>query len=98
MLNRFGRQAMAAWQELAPTALAQVENPEAFFEEVGIQAEQAWIDLTLQLAGTDTPGEAYFEKVGRIEAAKMQARELVNRDWCRPPQETIETQSTPPAL
>jgi len=88
---------MAAWQELAPTALARMENPEAFFEEVGIQAEQAWIDLTLQLAGTDTPGEAYFEKVGRIEAAKMQARELVNRDWCTPLQEEIETQSTPPA-
>ena len=29
------------------------------------------------LAGKDTPGEGYLEKVGRLNAAKMQAEEIV---------------------
>ena len=87
-VNRFGRWAWAVWAAEAPGALSRLVDPETFFGELGEQAEAAWVDLTRELMGPDLPGEGFLGKVGRIEAAKLQARELVDEQWCRPPRET----------
>lgn len=89
-MNEFGRQAMTDWQDMAPTALSQMEDPEAFFLDLGERAQQAWLSLTIELIGPDTPGEVYFTKVGRIQEAKMAARETIVQQWCLPPAELIE--------
>lgn len=93
-MNEFGRLALAAWQELAPAAVARLREPRGFFRDLGRQAQQAWLELTLELVEPDRPGEDYFSKVGRVQAAKLAAREIVIADWCRPPQELIEGEPT----
>jgi hypothetical protein len=41
-------------------------------------------DLTAQLAGPDTPGESYLEKVGRLSNARSRATEIVTADTAPP--------------
>ena len=48
-----------------------------FFTELGEQAAGEIEELQMQLAGPDPVGERYLEKVGRLNAARMQAEEKV---------------------
>jgi hypothetical protein len=89
-MNRFGRRAQELWQSLAPAAYSQIEDPNRHFSTLGEQAETAWIDLSDELAGPDSPGETYFEKVGRLNNARKRAEEVIQEDWLTPPPETIE--------
>lgn len=89
-MNRFARIAQSRWQQLAPTAYAQIENPSLHFSMLGQEAEKAWIDLADQLTGPDVAGETYLEKVGRINNARSRAQELIEVDWLTPPAEVIE--------
>ncbi len=83
-MNRFGRFALEAWSTLAPTALSQIPDPQTHFSALGEQAFSAWADLWPQLVEPDVPGEDTFAKVGRIEAAKMQAEEMIRVEWLTP--------------
>lgn len=83
-LNRFGKFALEAWSTLAPTALSQIPDPQRHFSALGEQAFSAWVDLWPQLVEPDVPGEDTFAKVGRIEAAKMQAEEMIRAEWLTP--------------
>lgn len=94
-MNEFGRQAMTAWQEMVPTALSRLENPTAYFQDLGERAHEEWVSLTAQLLEPDQPGEDYFHKVGRIQEAKMTARETIVAQWCLPPTEEIEQEPLP---
>lgn len=87
-MNRFGRIAQERWQALAPTAYAQIPDPNHHFSTLGEQAEKAWIDLADQLSGPDVPAETYFEKVGRINNARARAQEIIEADWLTPQPET----------
>ncbi len=84
-LNRFGRFALEAWSELAPSVLSQIPDPNKHFSELGEEAESQWADLWPQLAGPDSPGEDFFVKAGRIEAAKLQAEEMIREELLTPP-------------
>ena len=75
---------------MAPTALAEMENSSQFFSELARQAETAWEEMSLQLAGPSPADEPYLERVGRLEAARLQAEELVMSEWCRPPAQLVE--------
>ena len=92
-MNRFGRLAQDRWKALAPVAYAQLEDPSRHFSTLGEEAEKAWIDLADQLTGPDIGGESSWQKVGRINAAKQQAMEIIEVDWLTPPQERTETDS-----
>lgn len=94
-MNQFGQRAMTAWQEMAPTALSRMENPSVFFQDLGEQAHEAWLSLSAELIGPDSPGEDYFGKVGRIQEAKLASRETVVQQWCLPPVEAIEQEPLP---
>lgn len=84
-MNRFGRFALEAWSTLAPTALSQIPDPQAYFSALGEQAQSEWASLWPQLVvEPDPPGEGTFTKAGRIEAAKMQAEEMIRADLLTP--------------
>lgn len=89
-MNKYGTQAMRMWQQLAPTALAAMDDPNRHFSMLGEEAAGQVVDLTIQLAGPDVPGETYFEKVGRLENAKLRAEEIIREELLVPPQEIHE--------
>lgn len=89
-MNKFGRLAQDRWKALAPAAYALLEDPSRRFSTLGEEAEKAWIDLADQLTGPDIKGETSLEKVGRINAARQQAMEIIEADWLTPPPEQIE--------
>jgi hypothetical protein len=86
-MSSYGRQARHNWETLAPTALAQMEDPETFFRDLGEQAEAMVAQLAPKIAGPDPAGESYLEKVGRLNAAKAQAEEVVRLELLTPTEE-----------
>ncbi len=79
-MNKYGSIAKKHWTEFRPLALAELPESEQFFSTLGEQIQTRIIDLTMTLEGKDSPGEGYLEKVGRLNAAKMQAEEIVLAD------------------
>jgi hypothetical protein len=51
-------------------------------------ALESW--QTLAPAALSQPGEDFFTKAGRVEAAKMQAEEMIRADLLIPPEELQE--------
>lgn len=84
-MNKYGRLALTMWQQLAPTALAEIDDPSRHFSTLGEEALEQVTTLTVQLQGPDVTGETYFAKVGRIENAKLRAEEVVRADLLMPP-------------
>lgn len=64
------------WQEQRPAELASMDDPKAFFRDLQEQIEARVTELSSSLAGPDTPGEEYLEKVGRLNSARSQAQEM----------------------
>ena len=89
-MNEYGQFAMRTWRMLVPAVYAEIADPERFFRELGEQAANQVVDLTRQLQGPDLPNETYFQKVGRINAAKMQAEEIVRAELLTPDRELWE--------
>lgn len=89
-MNDFGRFALLSWQTLAPTALKQIPNPSRHFSKLGEEAESCWATLWPELLEPDRPGEEFFHKAGRIEAAKAQAMEVIRAEWLVPPEDLQE--------
>ncbi len=84
-MNRFGEQALRAFSEYAPERLAAIGDPEAFFSQLGLDAEAAWVELwpTMVAAGPNTNGDSALE-IGRIRQAQLAADEVIFADWCMP--------------
>lgn len=85
-MNKYGRQAQEAWKAASPTRYSQIQNPEEFFTSLGEQAQEQVDELLPKIAGPDPKNETYFEKVGRLNAAKNQAEEIVRYDLLSPPE------------
>lgn len=83
-MNKYGRFAQQAWQELAPNRYAQLADPNQFFSMLGQEAENQMILRWEQLQGPDVAGETTFEKIGRISAAKLQAEEIIRAEMLTP--------------
>ena len=79
-MNRYGRQAMRHWQEFDPTRYSAIEDPEAFFTDLGEEVMQQIEIRARALEGTDQPGETYLEKVGRLQMARFTAESEVLRE------------------
>lgn len=86
-MNGYGRLALSMWQQLAPTALAEMDDPSRHFSMLGEEALEQVTTLTAQLEGPDLPGETTFDKIGRIQNAKLRAEEIVRADLLMPPPE-----------
>jgi hypothetical protein len=78
-MNKYGRMAIRHWQTFLPDRLRAIPESDQtrFFTELGEQAAAEIEELQMQLAGPDPVGEGYLEKVGRLNAARMQAEEKV---------------------
>ncbi|MEW1920739.1 TnpV protein [Pseudarthrobacter oxydans] len=85
-MNKYGRQAQEAWKAASPTRYNQIQNPEDFFTNLGEEAQEQVDELLPKIAGPDPKGEGYLEKVGRLNAAKNQAEEIVRYDLLSPPE------------
>lgn len=94
-MNSYGKTAQQNWMTLAPSAYEQIENPEEHFTALGQTAMQQVQQMQTELAGPDQPSEGYLEKVGRLQAAKNQAEEVVRETVLTPPQEMWETEDEP---
>ena len=68
----------------APSQYALIPDPEEFFRSLGEEAMQRVGELQYELAGPDPKDETYLEKVGRLNASKMQAEEIVRAEMLTP--------------
>jgi hypothetical protein len=76
-MNQYGATAMRHWQTYLPQAYAELDDPAAYFLKLGQRVSAQIADLAEDLIGKAPAGETFEQKVGRIEAAKRQAREKV---------------------
>ena len=97
-MNKYGRQAQEAWKSASPTQYSQIQDPEEFFTKLGEEAETQVVQLQRDLAGPDPAGESYLEKVGRLNAARNQAEELVRNELLSPPETEDEDENVNPQL
>ncbi len=79
-MNEYATVARRHWQQWLPARYAQISDPDSFFSSLGQEAAERIADLMLDLAGDDPPGEGYLAKLGRLNAARGQAREIVLRE------------------
>ncbi|MFF1831122.1 TnpV protein [Paenarthrobacter sp. NPDC058040] len=89
-MNKYGRQAQEAWKIASPTRYGEIQNPEEFFTKLGEQAQERVDELQVKIAGPDPKGEGYLEKVGRLNAARGQAEEIVRYELLSPPETEAE--------
>ena len=68
---------MTHWQRWRPEAYRQLPSPEEFFSTLGRTLADEIGDLAYDLEGSDTPGEGYLEKVGRLNMARLMAEEKI---------------------
>ena len=83
-MNTYGKFAQEAWRTTAPAEYALIPDPDQWFEALGEEAAQRVGELMMELAGPDPVGETYLEKVGRLNASKMQAEEIVRAEMLTP--------------
>ena len=81
-MNKYAHMAARHWERFLPDRLKEIPETErtAFFTGLGEQAAVQIEELQMRLAGPDPVGEGYLEKVGRLNAARMQAEEIVLRE------------------
>ena len=78
-MNKYGHLAMRHRQRTDPDRYWAIPESErqAFFSQLGEQAETEIQQLQDALAGPDPAGETYLAKVGRLNMARLQAEERV---------------------
>jgi hypothetical protein len=84
VMNTYGKFALEAWRTTAPAEYALIPDPVQWFEALGEEASVRVEDLTRELAGPDPAGETFLEKWGRLNAAKLQAEEIVRAEMLTP--------------
>jgi len=89
-MNKYGKFAMEAWRTIAPAEYNRLGNPTKFFTQLGEEAAIQVANLEIEIAGPDTPGESYLQKVGRLNAARSQAEEIVRVETLTPHPEPRE--------
>jgi len=78
-MNKYAHMAMTHWQKHLPDRFQAIPESDrtSFFTDLGEQAADQIAELQMRLAGPDPEGEGYLEKVGRLNAARQQAEEIV---------------------
>lgn len=89
-MNKYGKHAQETWKKLAPTQYNLIPDPEAHFTMLGEEAENSVGELSVQIAGPDPKDETYLQKVGRLNAAQMQAEEIVRAEMLTPQEQDLE--------
>ena len=92
-MNKYGKRAADQWKALNPASYEEIENPKEFFSTLGNQIESRVQELETVIAGPDSPGEGYLEKVGRLNMARLQAEEIALQEMI--PVEPAEDEEEP---
>jgi len=79
-VNHYGARARDHWRKHLPAQLAQIQDQEAFFAQLGEAAATEIDQLADALAATQGPGEGYLEEVARLETARKTAEMQVSRE------------------
>jgi hypothetical protein len=81
-MNEYGSMARDHWRQWLPGRYAAIEDPGAYFtalgEEVAADIAGLWAEMSLQ-AG-NPPGEDFMDRVGRLNAIRKQAEEIILAD------------------
>lgn len=83
-MNKYGKFAQETWQTTAPKQYALIPDPEEWFRSLGEEAMRQVGELQYEIAGPDPKNETYLEKVGRLNASRMQAEEIVRAEMLTP--------------
>lgn len=80
-MNEYGKTAMRHWETYRPNALAELENPTQYFEDLGRQVAARIADLWPSLAEPQEGESLDFRAtMGRNQMAQQQAREIVMQE------------------
>lgn len=81
-MNQYGRLAQRHWQEFRPGSIAEIDDPEAFFTELGtdVQDEVRARWTAERLSAPEVVGESYLERAGRLQQMRQEAEGDVLRE------------------
>ena len=80
MSQHYAHQARNHWTIHRPRQLSQIQDPDAFFTELGREIQQRVDLLSQELEGLDVPGEGYLAKLGRLQSARFDAQAQALRE------------------
>lgn len=91
-MNEYGTIAREHWRQWLPVRYAAIEDPDPYFtalgEEVAAEIADLWAQMSAQ-AG-NPPGEDFMDRVGRLNAIRKQAEEIILADRVLLPPEGAE--------
>ena len=78
-MNEYGAMAQRHWQRWLPGRYASIEDPDAYFTELGERAAQEIASLWAEMTAREgnPAGEEYVARVGRLNMMRKQAEEQV---------------------
>ncbi len=81
-MNQYGRRAQRHWQEFRPGHIAEIDDPEAFFTELGADVQdEVRIRWTAERVTAPTPaGESFLERAGRLQQLRHDTEREVLRE------------------
>lgn len=81
-MNQYGRLAQQHWQVHRPGSIAEIDDPEAFFTELGVDVQDEVRDRWTagRLNEPVVPGESYLERAGRLQQLRHEAEGEVLRE------------------
>lgn len=88
-MNKYGQLMRRQWEIADPRFVESLDDPTEHFSQLGEQVNDEILELLPSLEGTDPAGETYLQKVGRLNAAKQQAEEIVLAEY-QPPSDSPE--------
>lgn len=72
-MNQYGATAQKHWKRWLPKRYSEINDPEAFFSDLGEEISLRVEELERAIAGKPPPGETFMEKVGRLNMARLNA-------------------------
>jgi hypothetical protein len=76
-VNHYGQMAMRWWQTHLPQQLAELDNPQEFFTNLGLEIAAEVTDLASLLAPAHLVREDYLAEVARLASARKIAEEVM---------------------
>ncbi|MEU1076460.1 MULTISPECIES: hypothetical protein [unclassified Streptomyces] len=81
-MNQYGRRAQQHWHEFRPGRISEIDDPEAFFTELGTDVQDEvrvrWTAGRLNVSSA--VGESFLERAGRLQQLRHDAEREVLRE------------------
>ncbi|MGW3929614.1 hypothetical protein ACWECC_16135 [Streptomyces microflavus] len=81
-MNQYGRLAQRHWQEYRPGRIAEIDDPGAFFAELGVDVQDEvrvrW--AAERVSAPAVAGESYLERAGRLAQMRRETEAEVLRE------------------